>query len=87
MSPFNDVDGHYAVRAPRPDATLAVSITLHRDNQPPFVATMRGRRVRAGAAQLARLQITAPVAPLIGALRIRVQGISLWLRRVPVVPR
>ena len=87
VSPFNDVDGHYTVRAPRPGATLAVSITLHRDNQPPFVATMRGRRVRAGAAQLARLQITTPVAPLLGALRIRVQGITLWLRRVPVVPR
>jgi uncharacterized protein len=87
VSPFNDVDGHYTVRAPRPGATLAVSITLHRDNQLPFVATMRGRRVGAGAAQLARLQITTPVAPLLGALRIRVQGITLWLRRVPVVPR
>ena len=48
VSPFNEVDGYYLVRAPRPDATLDVSISLHRDNQPPFVATMRGRRVRAG---------------------------------------
>ncbi len=87
VSPFNDVDGHYRVRAPRPGETLAVSISLHRDNQPPFVATMRGRRIRAGTTQLARLQITAPVAPLMGALRIRLQGIALWLRRVPVVPR
>jgi DUF1365 family protein len=29
----------------------------------------------------------APLAPLMVALGIRVQGITLWLRRVPVVPR
>ena len=29
----------------------------------------------------------APMAPLMGSLGIRVQGITLWLRRVPVVPR
>jgi DUF1365 family protein len=27
------------------------------------------------------------MAPLMGSLGIRVQGITLWLRRVPVVPR
>jgi DUF1365 family protein len=87
VSPFNAVEGHYLVRAPRPDDTLAVTISLHRDRQPAFVATMRGRRVRAGAAQLIWLQIAAPLSPLMGALRIRVQGVALWLRRVPVVPR
>ena len=33
------------------------------------------------------LQIVAPLAPLMGAIGIRVQGITLWLRRIPVVPR
>ncbi|PRC57026.1 DUF1365 domain-containing protein, partial [Mycobacterium sp. ITM-2017-0098] len=33
------------------------------------------------------LQILAPVAPLMNAMSIRVQGILLYLRRVPVVPR
>ena len=34
-----------------------------------------------------KLQLVAPLAPLMGAMGIRVQGITLWLRRVPVVPR
>jgi DUF1365 family protein len=64
-----------------------VRISLHRDNQPAFVATVRGTRRRASIGELLKLQIVAPLAPLMGAIGIRVQGITLWLRRVPVVPR
>lgn len=87
VSPFNAVDGYYLVRAPRPDAQLDVRISLHRENQPAFVATLRGTRRRAGIGALVRLQLVAPLAPLMGAIGIRAQGITLWLRRVPVVPR
>jgi DUF1365 family protein len=87
VSPFNDVDGYYLVRAPRPGDGLNVTISLHREDQPAFVATLRGRRIDARVSRIARLQITSPLAPLMGALGIRVQGIILWLRRVPVVPR
>jgi uncharacterized protein len=87
VSPFNDVDGYYLVRAPLPDAELDVRISLHRDNQPAFVATMRGCRRRAGVGELLKLQLVAPLAPLMGAIGIRVQGMTLWMRRVPVVPR
>ena len=87
VSPFNDVDGYYLVKAPRPDSQLDVTISLHRENQPAFVATLRGTRRPAGIGEIVRLQLVAPLAPLMGALAIRVQGIMLWLRRVPVVPR
>jgi DUF1365 family protein len=87
VSPFNDVDGYYLVRAPLPDAELDVRISLHRENQPAFVATMRGTRRRAGIGALLKLQLSAPLAPLMGAIGIRIQGITLWLRHVPVVPR
>jgi hypothetical protein len=87
VSPFNDVDGYYLVHAPLPDAELDVRISLHRDNQPAFVATMRGARRTASVGELVRLQFIAPLAPLLGAIGIRIQGITLWLRRVPVVPR
>ncbi|ORB27445.1 hypothetical protein BST36_01135 [Mycolicibacterium moriokaense] len=87
VSPFNAVDGYYLVTAPRPDENLDVRISLHRENQPAFVVTMRGTRRRAGIVEILRLQLAAPVAPLMGALGIRIQGITLWLRRVPVVPR
>ena len=87
VSPFNEVEGYYLVHAPLPDAELDVRISLHRENQPAFVATMRGCRRRAGVGEVLKLQLTAPLAPLMGAIGIRVQGITLWLRRVPVVPR
>ena len=67
VSPFNDVSGYYLVRAPRPDAELDVTISLHRENQPAFVATMRGDRRRATVGQILRLQLVAPLAPLMGA--------------------
>ena len=87
VSPFNEVEGYYLVRAPQPGEELDVSISLHRDNAPAFVATLQGSRRRATARQLVKLQLVAPVAPLMGAFWIRVQGITLWARRVPVVPR
>jgi uncharacterized protein len=83
-SRFNGEDGYYLVRAPRPSSSLDVTISLHRDNQPAFVATLRGNRRPAGVAQIVRLQLVAPLAPLMGKLAMRVQGITLWLRRVPL---
>ena len=87
VSPFNEVDGYYLVSAPRPAEELDVTISLQREDQPAFVATLRGTRRRASTGQLLRLQMVAPLAPLMGAFWIRVQGITLWARRVPVVPR
>lgn len=87
VSPFNEVDGYYLVRAPRPDDTLDVRISLHREQVPAFVATLSGDRHGAGLAQLLKLQLVAPLAPLMGAMWIRIHGITLWARRVPVVPR
>ncbi len=87
VSPFNDVDGHYLVHAPQPDERLDIRISLHRQSQPAFVATLRGARRPAGISQIMTMQLVAPLAPLMNALGIRVQGIMLWLRRVPLVPR
>lgn len=86
VSPFNAVDGYYLVRAPRPDAELDVRISLHRENEPAFIATLRGTRRRAGIGELLLLQFMAPLAPLMGALGFRVQTITLRLRRVPLTP-
>jgi DUF1365 family protein len=33
------------------------------------------------------MQLVAPLAPLVVAARIRLQGITLWLRGLPVVKR
>ena len=85
-SPFNGEGGYYLVRAPRPEAALDVTISLHRENQPAFVATLRGNRRPASIAQVIRLQFLAPLAPLMAKLGMRIQGITLWLRRVPMLP-
>jgi DUF1365 family protein len=87
VSPFNEVDGYYLVRAPRPEAELNLTISLHRENKPDFVAAMYGARRKASIANLLQLQIVAPVAPLMGAMWIRIQGVTLWARGVPVVPQ
>lgn len=87
VSPFNAIDGYYLVRAPRPDNEVDITIELRRDRQPAFVANMRGQRRPATAGQVAIMQIVSPLAPLVVAVRIRIQGIKLWLRRVPLVPR
>jgi DUF1365 family protein len=87
VSPFNEVDGYYLVRAPLPDAELDVTISLHRENKPAFVATLDGTRRKASIANVLRLQMVAPMAPLMGAMWIRIQGVTLWARRVPVVPQ
>lgn len=85
-SPFNGVDGYYLVCAPKPDSRLDVRVSLHREDQPALVATMRGSRLRAGFGPLLRLQMVAPLAPLLGALGFRVQVLVLRLRGVPLAP-
>lgn len=86
MSPLGGVDGHYLVLAPRPNGEVNVRISLHRDNHAAFVATLRGRRRRAGIGQLLWLQLIAPLAPLMGALDIRIQHAILRIRRVSIRP-
>lgn len=90
VSPFHQLAGYYLIRAPRPDRELDVTVTLHRDRRqvcPEFTATLRGQRRPATTRQIAMMQIISPLAPMVVAARIRIQGIRLWLRRVPVVPR
>lgn len=87
VSPFNGVDGYYLVRAPYPDQELDVTVSLHRDNEPAFVATLRGTRRPARVGEVLRLQAVAPLAPLMTALDFRIQNLTLWMRRVPVARR
>ena len=87
VSPFNKVSGYYQVLAPRPDQKLDVVVSLHDGDKAPFVARLRGTHRPATLGHVTRMQILSPLAPLLVALRIRIQGIALWRRGVPVVPR
>jgi predicted NAD/FAD-binding protein/DUF1365 family protein len=84
VSPFHDVSGRYEIVAPEPDdsaATVTVAITLRHDDGPAFTASLNGHVVSG------RPPLRAVFSALVGSLRIRRQGIGLWLRRLPVVPR
>ena len=87
VSPFYPVDGRYQMSVPEPAERLDVTIVLHRDGARPFVASMRGRRLPATGRALVRLALRHPMAPLVGALRIRRQGVGLWLRGLRPSPR
>lgn len=87
VSPFNEVDGHYRLSLPEPGARLALTVALHRDGRPPFTASVHGVRRPATSASLLLRALRHPVTPLVGALRIRLQGIGLYLRGLPVQPR
>ena len=80
VSPFHGTDGWYDVVVPVPGHDLLVSITLHTDDGAAFSATLTGRRTTASA-------LRAAPAAIRGAALIRMHGIWLWLRRLPVQPR
>ena len=87
VSPFNDVDGQYRMKLPAPGERLAVSIVLEREGHRPFVATMDGRRKPASIRNILAAAVTVPAAPLLVSALIRLQGVKLWARRLPVVAR
>ncbi|MEE4025929.1 DUF1365 domain-containing protein [Gordonia sp. PKS22-38] len=89
VSPFNEVDGTYRLHVPPPsaDGAVAVSVTLERDGQDPFTASVSGRARPATTAAIIRTQLAAPLAPLVVSARIRMHGIRLWFKRLPVVTR
>ncbi len=84
VSPFFDVSGTYELRFTlRPDL-VATTVTLRRHDAVAFSATFLGRPEPATAPALARRLIRQPLmAQRISAL-IRVHGIWLWLRGLPV---
>ncbi|WP_206051054.1 DUF1365 domain-containing protein [Nocardioides speluncae] len=77
VSPFHPVDGSYTMRLPLPGDRLAVSVTLHRAGQRPFVATMTGTR-RPGTSLAATLR--RPLENRAVMAGIRRHGIALYLR-------
>jgi DUF1365 family protein len=87
VSPFYDLSGRYTMSLPEPGETLTQVVTLHRDSEMPFVASVRGVAKPATVAGLARAIARCPGASVGVAIKIRFQGIKLWLRKLPVAPR
>ncbi|MFE0463536.1 DUF1365 domain-containing protein [Kitasatospora sp. NPDC058965] len=87
VSPFFPVDGEYRMALPEPAERLALTVRLDRGGGTGFTATVRGRRRPATVRGLLAVSVRYPLATWAVSLRIRLQGIRLWLRGLPVQPR
>ena len=87
VSPFYPVDGHYQIRLSSPAERVAVTVTLHRHDNEPFTATLVGDRVPLTRRGFLALWFRHPFTPLRTSMLIRWQGIRLWRRGLPVLPR
>jgi DUF1365 family protein len=87
VSPFFTVDGQYDLQfGLRPDA-VSSTIVLRQGGVAVFTATFRGTPVAATPGRLAKLLVKLPLMTHRTSLLIRIQGVWLWIRRLPVVPR
>ena len=87
VSPFFPVDGRYLMAVPPPDQRLRLTMHLEREGGRPFTATVRGTRRAADPAGLLRAALHHPLSTLAVSVHIRIQGIRLYLRGLPVQPR
>ena len=90
VSPFYPVDGGYRMSLPEPGppgSPLALSVTLTRPGGLSFVATVHGTGRPATARALLGAAARHPWSTAAVSARIRWQGIRLYLRGLPVVPR
>ncbi|MEU6540337.1 DUF1365 domain-containing protein [Streptomyces sp. NPDC047000] len=87
VSPFYPVDGRYRMRLPPPDRSLNLTVRLERPDGRPFTATVRGVRRDATARTLLGLALRHPWSTAAVSAAIRLHGIRLYLRGLPVQPR
>lgn len=87
VSPFFPVDGAYRMRLPEPGERLDLTVHLIRPGATPFTAAVHGRRRPATTRQLLAATVRHPWPTAAVSLGIRLHGIRLYLRGVPVQPR
>jgi hypothetical protein len=87
VSPFYPVDGDYRMSLPEPGERLALSVRLDRPDGHSFAASVRGRAVPVTARARLKTAVRYPWSTATVSARIRWQGVRLYLRGLPVVPR
>ncbi|MFI5662824.1 DUF1365 domain-containing protein [Streptomyces sp. NPDC051684] len=87
VSPFFPVDGRYRMRLPAPGERVDLTVQLERDGGRPFTATVRGTRKEVRTRTLLGLAVRRPWSTLAVSAAIRLHGIRLYLRGLPVQPR
>ena len=66
---------------------MSTTVTLTRDDAVAFSATFRGTPRPATTAAVVSQLVRKPLMPQRVSALIRLHGIALWLRRLPLVPR
>ena len=87
VSPFNDTSGSYAVRLAMSAQRVTAMVQLVRDEAPVLTATVTGAPIPATPANLRRMIRRTPLMTHRVSALIRMHGIYLWLRRLPVQSR
>lgn len=87
VSPFNTVDGHYTMSVREPAGELRIDVTWHPPTGRPFHAAVTGVAVEPTDRAILVAQLRAPLAPIVVSARIRRQGIALWRKGLPLIPR
>ncbi|GAA0635127.1 DUF1365 domain-containing protein [Kutzneria viridogrisea] len=87
VSPFLEMGGQYQMRFGEPGPKLSVTIALRQDGRTPLTAVLRGRRQPLSNGALVRLLLRRPLITHRVSALIRRHGITLWLRRIPILRR
>ena len=87
VSPFYPVDGRYRMSLPEPGERLSLSVRLDRPDGHSFAASVRGRAVPATRRELLHAAVRHPWSTAAVSARIRWQGVRLYRRGLPVIPR
>jgi DUF1365 family protein len=87
VSPFNDISGEYQVRLVLDERRVAVAVRLVRSGQTVLDAALTGTPTPAtGRTLLSTAARHLFMTHRVSAL-IRLHGVRLWMRRLPVAPR
>lgn len=87
VSPFLTVDGRYELRFGLGPDTVSTAIRLRQDGRVVFTAAFRGAPAPATVRRIVSVQLRRPFMTQRVSALIRMQGVLLWLRRLPVVRR
>jgi cyclopropane fatty-acyl-phospholipid synthase-like methyltransferase/DUF1365 family protein len=87
VSPFFPVDGYYRMSLPEPGERLAVTMNLHRPDQAPFTASVRGVAAPASTRAAVGAALRHPLETWLVRALITAHGIALWRKGLPVQPR
>ena len=87
VSPFFTVDGRYDLQFQLTPDVVSSTVVLKQEGEAVFSATFRGEPKPATPGRLARLLISMPLMTHRTSLLIRIHGVWLWLRGLPVISR